>query len=102
MSGIRERLAAEMRRARHEKQLSRADVADRIGANPNSIGNIERSEQSPSIELFAKIAQLLDLNAEASLGVGDEVHEALDRQADAPPCARRLRIAQAVRFRIEQ
>jgi len=70
---IKERLAAEMRRARREKGLGQADVADRVGVALESIGNIERNKHAPSVELFARIVQVLDLDPRAILLEPDDL-----------------------------
>lgn len=65
MSDTRERLATEMRRGRRLKSLSQSELADRVGASLEAISNIERSKSSPSVDLFAKIVQVLDLDPRA-------------------------------------
>jgi len=62
MSTVRERLVAEMRRARREKDLGQADLADRVGGSLDSISKIERGLNAPSVELFAKIVGVLDID----------------------------------------
>ena len=62
MSTVRERLVAQMRRARREKGFGQADLADRVGGSLESISKIERGLNAPSVELFAKIVEVLDID----------------------------------------
>lgn len=62
MPTIRERLSAEMRRGRAEKGLTQAQLADLVGGHYKSINQIERGTNSPSVELFAKIVEVLELD----------------------------------------
>lgn len=54
-----------MRRGRRLKSLSQSELADRVGASLEAISKIERSKSSPSVDLFAKIVQILDLDPRA-------------------------------------
>jgi DNA-binding XRE family transcriptional regulator len=42
---------------RAERGLSRRDLADAVGVNPQTIGYLERGDYSPSLELGIKIAR---------------------------------------------
>ncbi|WP_222950673.1 helix-turn-helix transcriptional regulator [Sphingomonas sp. JC676] len=42
---------------RAERGLSRRDLADAVGVNPQTIGYLERGDYSPSLELGMKIAR---------------------------------------------
>lgn len=42
---------------RTEQGLSRKDLADAVGVNPQTIGYLERGDYSPSLELGMKIAR---------------------------------------------
>ena len=50
---------------RAERKLSRAELAERIGIHPQSVGFIERGDYGPSLELALKIAQVFGLPVEA-------------------------------------
>jgi DNA-binding XRE family transcriptional regulator len=45
-----------------EKGLSRQDIADAVGVNPQTIGFIERGDYSPSLELAFKLAEFLKVD----------------------------------------
>jgi len=47
---------------RIEKGLSRQDIADAVGINPQTIGFIERGDYSPSLELAFKLAEFLEVD----------------------------------------
>ena len=49
---------------RAERGLSRRDLADAVGVNPQTIGYLERGDYSPSLELGMKIAQLFGVPVE--------------------------------------
>jgi len=44
--------------------LSRVELADRIGVNPQTIGYLERGEYNPSLALAFRLAELFDLPIE--------------------------------------
>lgn len=43
---------------RAERGLSRKDLAEAVGVNPQTIGYLERGDYAPSAELALKIAQV--------------------------------------------
>lgn len=49
---------------RIEKGLSRQDLADAVGVNPQTIGFIERGDYGPSLELAFKLAEHLEVGIE--------------------------------------
>ena len=49
---------------RAELGMSRRELADAVGVNPQTIGYLERGDYSPSLELGLKIAQLFDVPVE--------------------------------------
>jgi transcriptional regulator with XRE-family HTH domain len=74
MPDTRERVAEAMRSGRRLKGLSQGELADRVGVTQEAISNIERVKSSPSVDLFAKIIGVLDLDPRGILGesaVGD-------------------------------
>lgn len=42
---------------RTERSISRKDLAEAVGVNPQTIGYLERGDYSPSLELGMKIAR---------------------------------------------
>ena len=49
---------------RVERGLSRKDVAEKVGVNPQTIGYLERGDYAPSVELALKLSALFDLPVE--------------------------------------
>jgi DNA-binding XRE family transcriptional regulator len=49
---------------RAERGLSRKDVAEKVGVNPQTIGYLERGDYAPSVELALKLSALFDLPVE--------------------------------------
>ena len=45
-------------------QLSRQELADKVGVHYQTVGYLERGEYSPSLALALKIAAVLDLRVE--------------------------------------
>ncbi|MET0900652.1 MAG: helix-turn-helix transcriptional regulator [Mycobacterium sp.] len=50
---------------RAERRMSRADLADRIEVNPQTIGALERGDHYPSLDLAFRICEVFDLPVEA-------------------------------------
>ncbi len=50
---------------RAERQMSRADLANRIGINPQTVGALERGDHYPSLDLAFRICAVFDLPVEA-------------------------------------
>ena len=63
---------------RKRKNWSQADVAKAIDASRDIIGKYERNENSPSIEMALKIAQVFDVPVDYLLGEGK--HSAYDKE----------------------
>lgn len=49
---------------RAERGLSRRDLADAVGVNPQTIGYLERGDYNPSLELAMTIAAQFDVPIE--------------------------------------
>ncbi len=49
---------------RAERNLSRKDLAEQVGVNPQTIGYLERGDYAPSVELALKLAALFDVPVE--------------------------------------
>ncbi|WP_264888848.1 helix-turn-helix transcriptional regulator [Dietzia sp. NCCP-2495] len=50
---------------RAEHQLSRAELAERIAVNPQTVGALERGDHYPSLDLALRICAVFDLPVEA-------------------------------------
>lgn len=50
---------------RVERGLSRRDVADAVGVNPQTIGYLERGDYAPSVELALRLSRLFAVPVEA-------------------------------------
>ena len=49
---------------RAERNLSRKDLAEQVGVNPQTLGYLERGDYAPSVELALKLAALFDVPVE--------------------------------------
>ena len=49
---------------RTEAGLSRRELAEQVGVNPQTIGCLERGDYAPSLELGMKLARLFDVPVE--------------------------------------
>lgn len=54
-----------LRVLRAETDLSRADLAERVGVNPQTIGAIERGDHYPSLDLAMSLCEIFALPIEA-------------------------------------
>jgi len=61
MSAVHNRIAV----FRAEQALSRKDLADLVGVNPQTIGYLERGDYAPSVELALKLAAIFKAPVEA-------------------------------------
>lgn len=50
---------------RAERDMSRAQLAELVTVNPQTIGAIERGDHSPSLDLAMSICEVFDLPVEA-------------------------------------
>ncbi|OFP20793.1 transcriptional regulator [Corynebacterium sp. HMSC066C02] len=50
---------------RVERDMTRAQLADTIGVNPQTIGALERGDHSPSLDLAFNICEVFNLPVEA-------------------------------------
>ena len=46
---------------RHERRLSRKELADKVGVNYQTIGYLEREEYNPSLDLAFRFSEVFDL-----------------------------------------
>ncbi len=56
---LREIMAVNVRRVRHEKEMTQEDLADRAGLSARYIGAIERGDVSASVTVLGQIAAAL-------------------------------------------
>ena len=61
MSVVHNRIAV----FRAELSMSRKDLADLVGVNPQTIGYLERGDYAPSVELALKLAAVFKVPVEA-------------------------------------
>lgn len=50
---------------RAERDMTRAQLADLINVNPQTVGALERGDHSPSLDLAFRICEVFDLPVEA-------------------------------------
>lgn len=50
---------------RAERDLSRAQLAELINVNPQTVGALERGDHSPSLDLAFRVCEVFDLPVEA-------------------------------------
>ena len=50
---------------RVERDMTRAQLAEMIGVNPQTIGALERGDPSPSLDLAFSVCEVFDLPVEA-------------------------------------
>ena len=50
---------------RAERGLSRKELAERVGVNPQTIGFLERGDYSPSVELALRLAREFGVTVES-------------------------------------
>jgi transcriptional regulator with XRE-family HTH domain len=60
--GLREIVARNLRRLRRSRGLSQEELADRAGINRNYVGMLEREENSATVDMLEKLADVLDID----------------------------------------
>jgi transcriptional regulator with XRE-family HTH domain len=60
---LRAIVARNLRILRKQKGLSQEELADSAGINRNYVGQIEREEKSPTVDILEKLAIALEVNA---------------------------------------
>ena len=58
---IKDIMAANLRRVRHDKGLTQEDLAERAGLSTRYVGAVERAAVSASITVLGRIAEALDV-----------------------------------------
>ena len=61
--------AAAVRAKRRHAGLSQEDLAEKAGCSTDTIGNIERGEVSPSIDVFVSLTKVLSIDVRPLLAV---------------------------------
>lgn len=59
---LRERVARNLRRVRHEKSMSQEELAHRAHVNRNYVGMLEREEFAASVDILEKLATALGVD----------------------------------------
>ena len=58
---LKEVMAVNLRRVRHDKDLTQEELAHRAGVSARYIGKIERANVSASVTVLGRLAKALDL-----------------------------------------
>lgn len=58
---LKDVLAANLRRLRHERRLTQEELADRAGISSRYVGAIERADVSVSVTVLGQIAEALSI-----------------------------------------
>jgi len=58
---LKEVMAVNLRRIRHDKQLTQEELADSAGLSARYIGAIERADVSASVTVLGQIAEALNV-----------------------------------------
>ena len=60
---LKEVMAVNLRRIRHDKQMTQEELADRAGLSARYIGSIERADVSASVTVLGQLAAALGVDA---------------------------------------
>lgn len=96
---LREQLGRELRRVRLARNLTQADVAERVETDPETISRFERGATLPSLARLLDLAEALDVTVASLLGAAspratDEIDEV--RQSLSTLSVRDRRLAAAI------
>ena len=75
---------------RAERDMSRAQLAELIGVNPQTVGALERGDHSPSLDLAFRICEIFSLPVEAVFSrtafgpMSTEIYRSADTADDTP------------------
>lgn len=58
---LKDAMAVNLRRVRHQKKLTQEELADRSGLSTRYIGAIERADVSASVTVLGRIADALEV-----------------------------------------
>ncbi|WP_266064522.1 helix-turn-helix domain-containing protein [Brucella intermedia] len=59
---LRERVARNLRRLRHERSMSQEELAHRAKVNRNYVGMLEREEYAVSVDTLEKLSTALNVD----------------------------------------
>jgi transcriptional regulator with XRE-family HTH domain len=68
---LKEVMAKNLRRVRHDKKLTQEELADRAGLSMRYVGAIERGDVSASVTVLGQIADALEIEPGALLKRSD-------------------------------
>ena len=68
---LKDVMARNLRRARHDKKLTQEELADRAGLSMRYVGAIERADVSASVTVLGQIADALGIEPGALLEKSD-------------------------------
>ena len=60
---LKEVMARNLRRARHERTLTQEELADQAGISSRYLGSIERADVSASVTILGRLADALAIDA---------------------------------------
>lgn len=60
---LKEVMAVNLRRIRHDKKMTQEELADRAGLSARYIGAIERANKSASVTVLGRIAEALGVES---------------------------------------
>ena len=63
MADLKEIVAINVRRLRHDQGWTQEDLADRVGLSARYVGQIERSQASMSVTVLGRLAEALKVEA---------------------------------------
>lgn len=69
---LAQRIGATARAARLQAKFTQADVAERVGLQPEVYGRLERGVMMPSVPTLRKIAVVLKLPSDVIIGLAEE------------------------------
>jgi len=64
---LKEVMAVNVRRIRHDRQMTQEELAHRAGLSARYVGAIERANKSASVTILGRIAEALGVEAAALL-----------------------------------
>ncbi|TIL65637.1 helix-turn-helix domain-containing protein [Mesorhizobium sp.] len=59
---LKEVMAVNVRRIRHDKQMTQEELADRAGLSARYVGAIERANKAASVTILGRIAEALGVD----------------------------------------
>ena len=66
---LKDVLAANLWRVRHQMNLTQEELAERAGLSARYLGSVERADVSPSVTVLGRIADALNVEAAALIRV---------------------------------